>query len=58
MGRKCIQNSWIPTSLSYTNVNSIIKHLDLEYNNRKNIDLKTVDEVYNYINIGKNWLKI
>ncbi len=60
MGRRCIQNSWIPTSLSYNSIDSIINNIKIEYKNKDNIeDANSIAiNMYNYINIEKNWLNI
>lgn len=59
MGRKVIHNGDLPNCLKYTNdVKEIIEMINREYENRDdhNSVLKTAQSVYDYLNIGENWL--
>ena len=58
MGRKCLHNGNTPNSLNYESVDDIIKHIDNEFSKRNENSEKVVDDVYDFLNIDKEWLKI
>ena len=58
MGRKCLHNGNTPNSLNYESVDDIIKHIDNEYSKRNENSEKVVDDVYDFLNIDKEWLKV
>jgi hypothetical protein len=58
MGRKCLHNGDIPNSIKYSNINDIINNIHLEYKNRHLDYSHITDEVYNYLNIGEDWLYV
>lgn len=59
MGRKCIYNGGIPTSIKWDSTISIINSILKEYANRKTADYKSVsDQIKKFINIDNEWLKI
>ena len=58
MGRKCLHNGNTPNSLNYESVDDIIKHIDAEYSKRHENSENVVDDVYDFLNIGEEWLKV
>jgi hypothetical protein len=57
MGRKTISNARTPTSISWENEKDIIRHIEKE---AKNIGKEPYDNdaklLYNFLDVGKNWL--
>lgn len=58
MGRSCVHNGNIPNALPYTNLQSIIDHINDEYKRRHENSEDLVDKVYEFLNIGEEWLNI
>lgn len=58
MGRNCIHNGDIPNSITYNAIDDIIKIIHNEYQSRHQDNSKIVDNVYNYLDIGENWLYV
>ena len=58
MGRNCIHNGNIPNCLNYNTVEDIIQIINEEYKKREIKSKNIVDDVYDFLNIDNNWLKV
>lgn len=58
MGRNCIHNGNTPNSIGYKTLDDIIEIIDSEYEKRNENSEKIVDDVYDFLNISDEWLKI
>lgn len=58
MGRNCIHNGDIPNCIKYNNLDDIIFEINKEYHLRDFDNQDIVDKVYDYLNVGDQWLFI
>lgn len=58
MGRNCIHNGDLPNCIKYNNIDDIIFNINKEYHLRNFDSSEIVNQVYDYLNIGDDWLII
>lgn len=56
MGRMCVYNGELPNAIQYNSVDDIIKIINEEYERRHEDNQHIVDDMFNYLNIGDNWM--
>lgn len=58
MGRKCIYNGKLPNAIPYSTVDDIVHAINKEYDHRHEDNQSIVDAMFDYLNIGDDWLFI
>ncbi len=56
MGRRCIYNGALPHAIPWSGVDDICESIEREYSLRHEDNTHIADDMYDYIDIGKEWL--
>jgi len=56
MGRMCVYNGNLPNAIPYRNIDDIVGIINEEYKKRHQDNQFIVDSMFNYLNIGDEWL--
>lgn len=58
MGRKCVYNGGLPGSIPWSSVGDIVRAINTESKMIGQVNQQQADAMYNYLNIGDEWLYV